>query len=80
MELFTSLGYIYICNPFYSLSPNGLDSAGGTLVHEASHFATTDDFRYGVNLATQLAIDYPNLAVINADNAQFYSEWVSGER
>ncbi|KAH8834267.1 hypothetical protein DL96DRAFT_1580029 [Flagelloscypha sp. PMI_526] len=74
------MNYIYLCNGFWNLRTNGLDSAGGTLVHEASHFATTDDFRYGTSLSLQLAIDYPNLAVINADSTQFFSEWVSGER
>jgi len=49
----------------------------GTLVHEASHFTQnggTNDYAYGQANCTDLARDYPDYAVMNADSHEFFVE------
>jgi len=68
---------IYLCNDFWNIATSGTDSKSGTLIHETSHFevvAHTVDHVYGQPKAKQLAIDYPNKAIYNADNHEYFAE------
>lgn len=66
---------IWLCTKFDAAPETGLDSKAGTIVHEHSHAsADTDDFKYGVKDAKQLAKDDPDKAIKNADNFEYYSE------
>ncbi len=54
-----------------------LDSKGGTIIHEVSHFnavAGTDDIVYGQSGAKSLAISDPNGATNNADSHEYFAE------
>lgn len=65
---------IHLCNAFWSAPLTGIDSKGGTLVHECSHFtvvAGTDDWAYGTAgcqaLSTKKKLD-------NADCHEYFAE------
>jgi len=65
---------IHLCNAFWSAPLTGIDSKGGTLVHECSHFtvvAATDDWAYGTagcqRLTTKKKLD-------NADCHEYFAE------
>ena len=65
---------IHLCGAFWSAPLTGIDSKGGTLVHECSHFtvvASTDDWAYGTagcqGLSTAKKID-------NADCHEYFAE------
>ncbi len=65
---------IHLCNAFWSAPLTGIDSKGGTLVHECSHFtvvASTDDWAYGTTgckgLSTAKKLD-------NADCHEYFAE------
>lgn len=65
---------IHLCSAFWSAPLTGIDSKGGTLVHECSHFtvvASTDDWAYGTagcqKLSTAKKID-------NADCHEYFAE------
>lgn len=65
---------IHLCNAFWSAPLTGIDSKGGTLVHECSHFtvvAGTDDWAYGTTgcqrLSTKKKLD-------NADCHEYFAE------
>ncbi|KAF9038941.1 zincin, partial [Hymenopellis radicata] len=62
-----------LCNVFWSTSTEGTDAgmAGGTLIHESSHFTIvggTDDHVYGQSGAKSLAKSDPVSAIDNADS------------
>lgn len=68
---------IYLCRVFWSAPMTGTDSKAGTLIHEMSHFdvvAGTDDHAYGQTAARELADTEPNLAIMNADNHEYFAE------
>ena len=68
---------IHLCDGFWSLSTSGTDSKSGTLIHETSHFevvASTEDYAYSQRKARTLAINYPNKAIFNADNHEYFAE------
>lgn len=66
--------YIWICDGFWDLPVSGEDySMAGTILHEESHFAGTDDIEYGPDDCRDLADDHPDKAVINADNYSFFA-------
>jgi len=65
---------IHLCNAFWSAPLTGIDSKGGTLVHECSHFtvvASTNDWAYGTagcqSLSTKKKLD-------NADCHEYFAE------
>ena len=65
---------VHLCNAFWSAPLTGIDSKGGTLVHEVSHFtvvAATDDWAYGTagcqRLSTKKKLD-------NADCHEYFAE------
>jgi peptidyl-Lys metalloendopeptidase len=68
---------IYVCKAFWSAPMTGIDSKGGTLVHEMSHFtlvAGTDDWVYGQAGAASLALSDPAKAIDNADSHEYFGE------
>jgi peptidyl-Lys metalloendopeptidase len=68
---------IYLCPLFWESPTIGIDSQGGVLIHETSHFdnvARTDDYAYGQSACKRLAVNNPSRAVFNADNFEFFAE------
>src|SRR5688500_14603752 len=68
---------VWLCPRFWRAKNTGRDSRAGTLVHETSHFNTigrTYDFVYGPANARWLALYYPDYAVRNADNHEYFVE------
>jgi len=68
---------IYLCKVFWTATMTGTDSKAGTLIHEMSHFyvvASTDDYVYGQAGARELADKYPDDAIMNADNHEYFAE------
>jgi hypothetical protein len=66
---------IWLCDVFWTVSPTGVNSQAGTLVHEHSHAsANTDDHQYGEDGCRKLAISNPDKAITNADNHEYYAE------
>ncbi|KAH9855600.1 Metalloprotease [Lenzites betulinus] len=69
-------GTIYVCDTFFRAPVGGPDSRASTIVHESSHFTrngATLDHAYGQTLSRELARSYPDLAVMNADNHEYFS-------
>jgi peptidyl-Lys metalloendopeptidase len=71
---------VYLCEQFWRASASlAYNSQPGTLIHEATHFddvGATDDHRYGDVACRGLALAEPDLAVNNADNYEFFVEFV----
>nr|VWO97136.1 Uncharacterized protein [Ganoderma boninense] len=70
-------GTVNLCPLFWPAPQTGTDSKAGTLIHEASHFTAnggTFDIAYGQAQAQALATAFPEGAVINADNHQYFAE------
>ncbi len=68
---------VYLCGQFWPASSTGIDTKGGTLVHELAHFnvvAGTDDHTYGQASCKNLAKSNPDLAIKNSDSLQYFSE------
>ncbi len=68
---------IYLCGAFWPAPLTGADSKAGVLIHEVSHFfvvASTDDYVYGQIGSQNLAISNPSLAILNADNHEYFAE------
>ena len=72
---------IYLGDLYFDADLEGTDSKMGTIVHEMSHSAagTKDveqdgDYVYGQEECQKLAMDHPELAIINADNHEYFSE------
>jgi peptidyl-Lys metalloendopeptidase len=68
---------IQIGGAFAKAPASGVNSRGGTIVHEQSHFndiGGTKDHKYGTTKAQQLAIDDPSKAQTNADSYEYYIE------
>jgi peptidyl-Lys metalloendopeptidase len=66
-----------VCGQFWAAQLTGTDSRAGTIVHELSHFnvvAATDDIAYGQQAARNLAVDFPDDAVMNADSHEYFAE------
>ncbi|OJT06442.1 Peptidyl-Lys metalloendopeptidase [Trametes pubescens] len=69
-------GRIHVCDTFFRSPVGGPDSRASTIVHESSHFTRnggTLDHAYGQTLTQELARSYPQLAVMNADNHEYFS-------
>ena len=70
-------GSIRLCPPFFEAANSGADSRPGILVHEVSHLvAQTDDVSYGQQAARRLAEKDPQRAIINADNLEYFVEFL----
>ncbi|OSD07760.1 Metalloprotease [Trametes coccinea BRFM310] len=69
-------GKVHVCDQFFRSPVGGTDSRASTIVHESSHFTRnggTEDHAYGTTLTQDLARNYPQLAVMNADNHEYFS-------
>ncbi|KAL7284359.1 hypothetical protein ACG7TL_001648 [Trametes sanguinea] len=69
-------GKVHVCDQFFRSPVGGADSRASTIVHESSHFTRnggTEDHAYGTTLTQDLARNYPQLAVMNADNHEYFS-------
>ena len=70
-------GSIMLCPMFFNTRNEGGDSRPGTLVHEVSHIAAgTSDVAYGRTAAQRLAAKQPDSAAINADNLEYFVEFL----
>ncbi|CAE6455325.1 unnamed protein product [Rhizoctonia solani] len=70
-------GKIHLCPAFWDAPAKGTDSKAGTLIHEQTHFTKnggTRDYKYGQTPCRALAKSYPDKAVQNADNHEFFAE------
>jgi peptidyl-Lys metalloendopeptidase len=68
---------VNLCGAFWRAQDSGTDSKAGTIVHEASHFLSNggaQDYRYGHERCLELAINDPDLAIMNADSHEFFAE------
>jgi peptidyl-Lys metalloendopeptidase len=73
----TDPGIIYLGKLFWTRgSGSGRDSHAGILLHELGHHAwgSLGDYGYGVDAAQDLAENFPDAAVQNADNYEYYAE------
>lgn len=75
-------GGIGFCGLFFKASPAaGADSMRGVVVHEVSHIAAgTDDIAYGPAAARTLARRNPKAAAGNADNIEYFIEFLPDAR
>jgi hypothetical protein len=67
--------YILLCPPFWDIEDT--DEMALVLVHEESHFLANggaDDFEYGPEDCEELAEDYPEEAVRNADSYELFAQ------
>ncbi|KEP50728.1 deuterolysin M35 metalloprotease [Rhizoctonia solani 123E] len=67
-------GVIYFCNWFWARPSYGSNSKAGTIIHELSHFAGTEDYVYGEVGSMDLARSAPLSAVMNADSHMYFAE------
>jgi|GEM_PF-4769974 len=66
---------IHLCPSFWSAPYSGLNSKPGIIIHELAHEVLRGgDFRYSIGKAEKLAINFPWLAVRNADNIEYFAE------
>ncbi len=66
---------LYLCAGYFSAPTTGSDSKMGTIVHEMSHaVAYTEDYKYGPSDCQALAKNYPDMAINNADNYEYFAE------
>ncbi|KAJ8456167.1 hypothetical protein ONZ51_g12244 [Trametes cubensis] len=75
-------GKIHVCDMFFRSPVGGPDSRASTIVHESTHFTRnggTQDHAYGQRLTQDLARSYPQLAVMNADNHEYFSVNAEGD-
>lgn len=70
-------GTINLCPMFFNARNEGGDSRPGVLVHETSHLAAgTTDIVYGQAAARALALKQPERAAVNADNYEYFVEFL----
>ena len=72
---------INLCPIFFNARNEGADSRPGVIVHETSHLrARTLDIVYGRTAAMALAAKEPERAAVNADNYEYFVEFLPGLR
>jgi hypothetical protein len=72
-----SIRVITLCSVFFRAGLSGQDNRYGILVHEVSHVAArTRDVAYQPQRAAALAKDDPNSAAMNADNFEYFVEFL----
>jgi hypothetical protein len=70
-------GTVMLCPLFFNARNEGADSRPGVMVHETSHLAAgTGDMAYGRNAALALARKEPDRAALNADNYEYFVEFL----
>lgn len=68
---------VTLCPMFFNARNEGADSRPGIMVHEMSHLAAgTGDMAYGRNAAMALARKEPDRAALNADNYEYFVEFL----
>ena len=68
---------VTLCPMFFNARNEGADSRPGVIVHEVSHLAAgTGDMAYGRNAALALARKEPDRAALNADNYEYFVEFL----
>jgi hypothetical protein len=71
---------IHLCRLFWAAEDEGLESRAGTIVHEHTHAsAGTYDHDYMQIGCKELARDHPLKAVRNADNYEYFAEYLNLE-
>jgi hypothetical protein len=66
---------IHLGGEFFGLKHSGVDSRGGTIVHELTHtWSATEDHAYGLPAALALLVANVFQALSNADNYQYFVE------
>lgn len=74
----SDMNTIFLGKAWFGLSAFGMDSRAGTLIHEMSHLVgNTGDYEYSPRKCLILARTNPAKAQANADNYQFYAEFVA---
>jgi hypothetical protein len=70
---------IELCPRFFQAGREGQDSRFGVIVHEVSHVAAgTQDLAYQPFLSGKLAASDPEAAAANADNYEYFVEFLPG--
>jgi hypothetical protein len=68
---------VMLCPMFFNARNEGADSRPGIMVHETSHLAAgTADMAYGRAAALALARKEPDRAALNADNYEYFVEFL----
>ncbi|HYF09636.1 MAG TPA: M35 family metallo-endopeptidase [Acetobacteraceae bacterium] len=65
------------CRAYFAAARTGQDNRGGIVIHEVSHLAiNARDAQYQPNGARDLAKDEPHVAAMNADNYEYFAEFL----
>jgi peptidyl-Lys metalloendopeptidase len=68
---------VMLCPLFFQARNEGADSRPGVIVHEMTHLAAgTGDMAYGRSAALALARKEPDRAALNADNYEYFVEFL----
>ncbi len=68
---------VTLCPLFFNARNEGADSRPGVIVHEMTHLAAgTGDMAYGRSAALALARKEPDRAALNADNYEYFVEFL----
>lgn len=72
---------VTLCPLFFNARNEGADSRPGVIVHEMTHLAAgTGDMAYGRTNALALARKEPDRAALNADNYEYFVEFLPERR
>ena len=72
---------VTLCPMFFQARNEGADSRPGVIVHEMTHLAAgTGDMAYGRSAALALARKEPDRAALNADNYEYFVEFLPERR
>lgn len=65
------------CRPFFAAANTGQDNRAGIVIHEVSHLVLdTRDAEYQPRRAQDLAKEEPHVAAMNADNYEYFAEFL----
>ena len=65
------------CGAYFAASRTGQDNRGGIVIHEVSHWSlNARDAEYQPRGAEDLAKDEPHVAAMNADNYEYFAEFM----
>jgi hypothetical protein len=72
-----SANLLGVCAPFFRAGMEGQDNRWGILIHELTHLAAgTSDYAYQPRAAQALAKEDPSRAARNADNYEYFVEFL----
>ena len=70
----TAMGF---CGAYFAAARTGQDNRGGIVIHEVSHWSlNARDAEYQPRGAQDLAKDEPHVAAMNADNYEYFAEFM----